>query len=40
VSQKENKMSIIKIENIEELIIDFRNEKVVLDSDVAKIYPV
>ena len=33
-------MSIIKIENIEELIIEIRNEKVILDSDVAKIYGV
>ena len=33
-------MSIIKIENIEELIVDIRNEKVILDSDVAKIYGV
>ena len=31
-------MKVIKIENIEELIIVIRNEKVILDSDVAKIY--
>ncbi len=35
-----NKMGIIKIEKIEELIIDIRGEKVILDSDVAKIYGV
>ncbi len=33
-------MAIIKIENIENLIIDIRNEKVILDSDLAKIYGV
>ncbi|MBC8285952.1 MAG: ORF6N domain-containing protein [Nitrospinae bacterium] len=33
-------MNIIKIDKIEELIINIRNEKVILDSDVAKIYGV
>jgi len=33
-------MNIIKIEEIEELIIVIRDEKVILDSDVAKIYDV
>lgn len=33
-------MAIVKIENIEELIIIIRNQKVILDNDVAKIYDV
>lgn len=33
-------MAIVKIENIEELIIVIKNEKVILDSDVATIYDV
>lgn len=33
-------MNIIKIENIEDLIIELRDKKVLLDSDVAKIYGV
>jgi len=33
-------MNIIKIENISDLIIEIRNEKVITDSDVAKLYGV
>ena len=33
-------MSIIKIDKIEELIINIRNEKVIIDSDIAIIYNV
>ena len=33
-------MDIIKIENIKDLILDIGNEKVLLDSDVAKLYGV
>lgn len=33
-------MNIIKIEDLQDLIIEIRNEKVLLDSDVAKIYGV
>jgi hypothetical protein len=32
--------SIIKLENIESLILEVRKQKVILDSDVAKIYGV
>jgi len=33
-------MNIVKIENIQDLIIELRGEKVLIDSDVAKIYGV
>nr|WP_197530228.1 ORF6N domain-containing protein [Deferribacter desulfuricans] len=33
-------MNIIRMEKIEDLIIEIRGEKVLLDSDVAKIYGV
>jgi len=33
-------MNVIKIENIKDLILDIRGEKVILDSDVAKLYKV
>ena len=33
-------MNIVKIENIQELIINLRNKKVIIDSDVAQIYGV
>ena len=33
-------MNVIKIEEIEDLIIEIRGKKVLLDSDVAKIYGV
>ncbi|MDX5585548.1 MAG: ORF6N domain-containing protein [Aureibaculum sp.] len=33
-------MDIVKIENITDLIIEIRNEKVIIDSDVANIYGV
>ena len=33
-------MGIVKIENIEELIIEIRGQSVLLDSDVAQIYGV
>ena len=33
-------MNIVKIENISDLIIEIRNEKVIIDSDVAVIYGV
>ena len=33
-------MSIVKIEDIAELIIELREEKVILDNDVAKLYGV
>lgn len=33
-------MNIVKIENIEDLIIEIRDEKVIVDSDIAKIYGV
>ncbi len=33
-------MNIIKNEDIQKLIIDIRDQKVIIDSDVAKIYGV
>jgi len=33
-------MSIVKIEDIADLIIELREEKVILDNDVAKLYGV
>ena len=36
----EEKVDIIKIENIQNLIIEIRAEKVLVDSDVAQLYGV
>ncbi len=33
-------MDILKIENIKDLIIEIRDEKVIIDSDVAELYGV